>query len=54
LEKTSTEWAPWYVVPANHNWLRDIVVSTVIVEALEGLNMRYPPEEKGLKSLTIK
>ena len=54
LEKTSTEWAPWYVVPANHNWFRDLLVSTVMVRTLEEFDMRYPPEAKGLKSLTIK
>jgi PPK2 family polyphosphate:nucleotide phosphotransferase len=54
LEKTSTEWAPWYVVPANHNWFRDVIISTVIVRTLEGLDMHYPPEAKGLKSVTIK
>jgi polyphosphate kinase 2 (PPK2 family) len=54
LEKTSTEWAPWYVVPANHNWFRDIIVSSVIVRKLEEMDMRYPPEAKGLKSFTIK
>ena len=42
LEKTSTEFAPWYVVPSNHPWFRDLVVSEVVVEALESLGMRYP------------
>jgi PPK2 family polyphosphate:nucleotide phosphotransferase len=54
LEKTSTEWAPWYVVPANHNWFRDLIVTTVIVRALEEMDLRYPPEAKSLKSMTIK
>jgi PPK2 family polyphosphate:nucleotide phosphotransferase len=42
LSKTSTAWAPWYIVPANRKWYRDLVVGTVIVETLKGLNMRYP------------
>ena len=42
LERTSTEFAPWYVVPSNHPWFRDLVVSEVVVEALESLGMRYP------------
>jgi PPK2 family polyphosphate:nucleotide phosphotransferase len=54
LEKTSTEWAPWYVIPANHIWFRDVIVSTVIVRALEAMDMHYPPDAKGLKSVTIK
>ena len=42
LEKTSTPWAPWYVVPSNHPWFRDLVVSQAIVESLKGLGMKYP------------
>ena len=54
LEKTSTKWAPWYVVPANHNWFRDVIVSTVIVRALEDMDMHYPPDAKLPKSMTVK
>lgn len=42
ISKTSTDWAPWYVVPANRKWYRNLVVGTVIVETLQALNMRYP------------
>jgi PPK2 family polyphosphate:nucleotide phosphotransferase len=42
IRKTSTSWAPWYIVPANRKWYRNLVVGTVIVEALEDLNMRHP------------
>jgi PPK2 family polyphosphate:nucleotide phosphotransferase len=45
ISKTSTDWAPWYVVPANRKWYRNLVVGTVIIEALEDLNMRYPKPE---------
>jgi PPK2 family polyphosphate:nucleotide phosphotransferase len=45
ISKTSTEWAPWYIVPANRKWYRNLVVGTVIIEALENLNMRYPEPE---------
>jgi PPK2 family polyphosphate:nucleotide phosphotransferase len=45
LSKTSTEWAPWTIVPANRKWYRNLVVGTVIVETLEALNMRYPEPE---------
>jgi len=54
LEKTSTKWAPWYVVPANHNWFRDVIISTVIVRTLEELDMHYPPGAKDMKSIAIK
>ncbi len=42
LSRTSTPWAPWYVVPANSKWYRNLVVARVLVDTLEGLDMRYP------------
>jgi PPK2 family polyphosphate:nucleotide phosphotransferase len=45
ISKTSTDWAPWYIVPANRKWYRNLVVGTVIIETLENLNMRYPEPE---------
>ncbi len=42
LAKTSTDWAPWYLVPSNHKWLRDLVVSSAIVHSVEKLHLEYP------------
>ena len=42
LAKTSTRWAPWYIVPANRNWYRNLVVSSLLVEQLKKLKMQYP------------
>ncbi len=42
LNKTSTEWAPWYLIPANNKWFRDLMVSRVIVKVLEKMDLRYP------------
>lgn len=42
LEKTSTKHAPWYVIPANAKWYRNLIIGNVIVEALESLKMEYP------------
>jgi len=53
LSKTSAEWAPWYIVPANRKWYRNLVVATILVETLEGLNMDYPQPEKGLEGVVI-
>jgi len=51
LERTSTEVAPWYVVPADHKWYRNWVVSRVLIETLEAMDPRYPtrprPEFEG-------
>jgi PPK2 family polyphosphate:nucleotide phosphotransferase len=42
LEKTSTDTAPWFVVPADHKWYRNWVVSQVLLHALEEMDPRYP------------
>ena len=42
ISKTSTAWAPWYVIPANRKWYRNLVIGSVIIQALEALDMRYP------------
>lgn len=53
LEKTSTDWAPWYVIPANRKWYRNLIISRIIVAKLEELNMNYPAPEDGLDSVVV-
>ena len=53
LTHTSTAIAPWYVVPANHKWFRDLVISTTLVETLEKLNLQYPAPEESLEGVVI-
>jgi len=53
LSKTSTEAAPWYIVPANRKWYRDLVISQVIVDKLKELNMQYPQPEEDLENIVI-
>jgi polyphosphate kinase 2 (PPK2 family) len=48
IRETSTEAAPWYVVPADHNWVRNLLVAEVLVDALERLDPTYPEPELGL------
>ncbi len=42
LSKCSTKCAPWFVIPANHKWFRNLVISQIMVDYLEGLNMNFP------------
>ncbi len=42
IRNTTTKYAPWYVVPADNKWFTRLVVSTVIVDALESLDLAYP------------
>lgn len=53
LSRTSTEYAPWYIVPANRKWYRDLVISTILVETLEGLKMEFPKSEEDLEGVVI-
>jgi len=53
LSNCSTEHAPWYVVPANKKWYRNLVVARTIADTLEAMDPRYPPAEEGLEKVTI-
>lgn len=53
ITATATEHAPWYVVPADRKWYRNLVVSSILVDTLESLDMAYPPVEEGLESVVI-
>ncbi len=53
ISATSTERAPWYVVPANRKWYRNLVVSSILVETLEGMNPRFPDPDPGLADVVV-
>ncbi len=42
LPKTSTEKAPWYIIPADRKWYRNLIVSDILIKTLKGLDMSYP------------
>jgi polyphosphate kinase 2 (PPK2 family) len=43
ITKTSTPWAPWYIVPANRKWFRNLVVASILIETLDKLDPQPPP-----------
>ena len=53
LTETSTDWAPWYVVPADRNWLKALAVAELVVNALERLDPKLPAPEVGLEGLVV-
>ena len=53
IAKTSTDYAPWYIIPANRKWYRNLVISTIIINKLKSLKMSYPPPEEGLEGIVI-
>jgi polyphosphate kinase 2 (PPK2 family) len=42
LSKCSTEYAPWFVIPANRKWFRNLVIAEIVADAMERLQMRFP------------
>ena len=54
LARCSTDRAPWYVIPANKKWFRNLAVSRIIVETLEDLKMKFPPPSVDIKKLKWK
>jgi PPK2 family polyphosphate:nucleotide phosphotransferase len=46
ISKTSTKHAPWFIVPADHKWFTRVAVAELVVEALESLDLTFPPASK--------
>ncbi len=53
LEHTSKAEAPWYVIPANQNWYRNLAIERVIVHTLHDLNPQYPPPEGDVSGVIV-
>jgi PPK2 family polyphosphate:nucleotide phosphotransferase len=53
LVETSTDYAPWYAIPANRNWFRNLAVSEILADILDELNPQYPQPAAGIKGLKI-
>ena len=53
LRRTSTAAAPWYVIPANRNWFRNLALADIVADTLEELNPTYPPAPEDLTGVVI-
>ena len=53
INATSTADAPWYVVPSDHKWFRNLVIARTIAATLEQIDPQYPPSEAGLESIVV-
>jgi PPK2 family polyphosphate:nucleotide phosphotransferase len=54
LTRCNTEHAPWYIVPADKKWYRNLIVSRILRQTLEKMDPQYPPAEEGLENLVVK
>ena len=53
LNMTTTVWAPWYVIPADQKWYRNLAVTRVLVDSLNGINPQYPEPETDLSNIVV-
>ena len=53
ISKTSTSNAPWYVVPADHNWVRNLAVAKILLKTMQDMNPKFPDPEPGIENVKI-
>jgi PPK2 family polyphosphate:nucleotide phosphotransferase len=53
LSHTSTEWAPWYVVPADRKWFRNWAISRIVIETLRDMDPQFPEPAEDLDGITV-
>jgi PPK2 family polyphosphate:nucleotide phosphotransferase len=51
MRETTTPRAPWYVIPSNHKWFRDLAISSILVDTLEGMDLQIPKSSVDLKAI---
>ncbi len=54
IEATSTKHAPWYVIPSNHKWFRNLAVSQILADTMEDLKLAFPPPSVDLADIRRK
>jgi PPK2 family polyphosphate:nucleotide phosphotransferase len=54
LSRCSTAEAPWFIIPANKKWFRNLAVSHIIVETLDGMRMKFPPPSINIRKLKFR
>jgi len=53
MQKTNKPWAPWYVIPANKKWYRNLVIATLLVDTLKALKMEFPSSEHDVSKYEV-
>ena len=53
ITATSTEWARWHIVPADHNWVRNLAVAELLVHALREIDPKFPSPDPALADVQI-
>jgi PPK2 family polyphosphate:nucleotide phosphotransferase len=53
LSRCSTPWAPWYIIPANRKWFRNLAVADILVSTLEDMDMQFPKSKLDLSKFVL-
>lgn len=53
LNNCATEYAPWYIIPANKKWYRNLAIARIVADTLSAMNPQYPPVNEGFKNIVI-
>ena len=53
LARCSTEYAPWYVIPSDQKWYRNLAIARVLVGKLREMDLRFPEQEEDLSKVEI-
>lgn len=54
LEKTSTRHAPWFVIPSDHKWFRNLAISKIVADTLEDMDLKLPPTQVNIEEIRRK
>jgi PPK2 family polyphosphate:nucleotide phosphotransferase len=54
IERTSTRHAPWYVIPSDHKWFRDLAISEIIADTLDEMDLKLPPAQVDIADIRRK
>ncbi len=54
LAHTSTKWAPWYVIPSDHKWFRNLAISTIVADTLDEMGLKTPPASVDIAAIRRK
>jgi Polyphosphate kinase 2 (PPK2) len=54
MERTSTKHAPWYAIPSNHKWFRNLAISEIVADTLEDMKLKVPPTQVDIAEIRRK
>jgi PPK2 family polyphosphate:nucleotide phosphotransferase len=54
MEKTSTKHAPWYVIPSDHKWFRDLAIAKIVADTMDEMGLKLPPAQVDIADIRRK